>query len=160
MRISILAVGQDKAGPETELAGDYAGRIERTGRSVGITAVRSDTFAESRHKTSPERKRQESERLTEALDPRSKVVVLSERGRQFSSAEFASFLGRHLDDGTPELSFLIGGADGHAEELEQRADHRIALGAMTWPHRLVRVMICEQIYRAVTILTNHPYHRQ
>lgn len=159
MRISILAVGQEKAAPETTLCDEYLRRIKRQGGAVGVTAVRSEYFAESRRATNTERKSQESERLAGAVKAGSRIVALSERGKQHTSEDFAAFIRRTLDDGVADASFLIGGPDGHDPALEQRADLLLSLGRMTWPHRLARVMLVEQIYRAVTILTNHPYHR-
>lgn len=159
MRISILAVGADKAAPETTLCDEYLRRVQRQGRAIGITAVRSESFAESRRNTNTGRKSQEAERLLAAIRTGSRIIVLSERGKQHTSEGFATFIRRSLDDGMAETSFLIGGPDGHDRALEERADMLLSLGQMTWPHRLARVMIAEQIYRAVTILTNHPYHR-
>jgi 23S rRNA (pseudouridine1915-N3)-methyltransferase len=85
--------------------------------------------------------------------------VLDERGKALSSAQFADFLKGHAERGTGDLAFLIGGPDGHAQSAREQAQLVLSLGTMTWPHRLVRVMLAEQIYRAVTILVNHPYHR-
>lgn len=159
MRISILAVGQDKAAPETTLCDEYLRRVQRQGRAIGVTAIRTENFAESRRNKNTGRKSQEAERLMAAVQTGSRIIVLSERGKQQTSEDFAAFLRRSLDDGTSEASFLIGGPDGHDRALEDRADLLLSLGKMTWPHRLARVMLAEQIYRAVTILTNHPYHR-
>jgi 23S rRNA (pseudouridine1915-N3)-methyltransferase len=85
--------------------------------------------------------------------------VLDERGKVLSSAGFADLLKRHLDGGTSDLAFLIGGPDGHAQSIRDSAGLLLSFGAMTWPHRLARVMLAEQIYRAVMILRDHPYHR-
>ena len=76
-----------------------------------------------------------------------------------TSEAFSRLLQRHLDQGTQDLAFLIGGPDGHSAATRKNAGQLISLGEMTWPHRLVRVMLLEQIYRAVTIMVNHPYHR-
>ena len=94
-----------------------------------------------------------------ALPPRAFAVVLDERGKALTSEEFASLLRRHLEGGTPDIAFLIGGPDGHAADIRQQAGLLMSFGPMTWPHRMVRVMLFEQIYRAVTILSGHPYHR-
>lgn len=159
MRISVLAVGQDKSGPETTLAEDYAGRTERLGRTIGITAVSMNTFAEATRKNAEERKALEAQRLLAAVDARARTIALCERGKQLSSSEFATWMAAERDNAATELCFLIGGPDGHDRSLEDGADKRLSLGAMTWPHRLVRAMLMEQIYRSVTILANHPYHR-
>lgn len=91
--------------------------------------------------------------------PQTRNVMLDERGRQFTSEEFAAVLGRWRDDGVREARFLIGAADGHGDEARQRADLLIAFGAMTWPHLLARAMLAEQLWRATSILAGHPYHR-
>jgi 23S rRNA (pseudouridine1915-N3)-methyltransferase len=87
------------------------------------------------------------------------VVLLDERGKQFSSEAFAAWLGRERDAGRQLLVFAIGPADGWSAQ-RPRADLVLSLGPMTMPHELARVAICEQIYRALTILSGHPYHRE
>lgn len=93
------------------------------------------------------------------LPPKASLIALDERGSQLTSGGFADLIRRHLERGTSDLAFLIGGPDGLAEALCKDAALVLSFGSMTWPHRLCRVMLAEQIYRAVTILVNHPYHR-
>ena len=159
MRITVLAIGQSRSGPETELAEDYAARVERLGRTIGITAMNMHTFAEASRKNPAERKALEAERLLDAVDARARTVALSERGKPLASIDFAKWLRGELDNASTEVCFLIGGPDGHDRALEDGASMRLSLGTMTWPHRLARAMLLEQIYRSVTILANHPYHR-
>jgi 23S rRNA (pseudouridine1915-N3)-methyltransferase len=97
--------------------------------------------------------------LTEDLPRDAVTIVLDERGKSISSEDFARRLARLRDEGASDVAFLIGGPDGHGEELRKKAVLLLSFGSMTWPHRLVRVMLAEQIYRAVTILVKHPYHR-
>jgi 23S rRNA (pseudouridine1915-N3)-methyltransferase len=87
-------------------------------------------------------------------------VVLDERGKQLSSAEFAQILGRWRDDGVRECRFMLGAADGHGDEGRAKADLLLGFGAMTWPHLMARAMLAEQLYRATAILAGHPYHRE
>ncbi len=87
------------------------------------------------------------------------LVALDEKGKAMDSKAFADFVAGRRDAGTHNLVFAIGGPDGHGDSLLDKAALRLAFGAMTWPHQLVRVMLAEQIYRAVTILSGHPYHR-
>ena len=87
------------------------------------------------------------------------MVALDERGRDLTSRDLASTFGRWRDDARTRLAFLIGGPDGHGDAVRARADLLLSFGRMTWPHRLVRVMLAEQLYRAATILAGHPYHR-
>ena len=87
-------------------------------------------------------------------------IVLDERGKQIGSKALAELLGRWRDDGTRETRFLIGAADGHDEAVRDQADMLLAFGAATWPHMLARAMLAEQLWRATSILANHPYHRE
>ena len=94
-----------------------------------------------------------------ALPQGARVIALDETGRNLSSARFAEQIGRWRDAGGQDLAIVIGGAEGLAPALRDKADLVLALGTMTWPHLLVRGMIAEQLYRAQTILAGHPYHR-
>ena len=151
MRITLAAVGRAKAGPARELYEFYAGRL--TWR-LTLKEV------EERRPLSPEAlKAREGELLLAALPQGARVIALDETGRNLSSARFAEQIGRWRDAGTQDLAIVIGGAEGLAPGLREKADLVLALGAMTWPHLLVRGMIAEQLYRAQTILAGHPYHR-
>ena len=94
------------------------------------------------------------------LPPASVTVVLDERGKAISSADLAKRLEAWRDGGKREVRFLIGAADGHAEEQRKSADFLLSFGSATWPHLLVRAMLAEQLFRATSILANHPYHRE
>jgi 23S rRNA (pseudouridine1915-N3)-methyltransferase len=95
-----------------------------------------------------------------AIAPGGVSVVLDERGETLSSKALADRLGGWRDRGVPEAQFLIGAADGHDEETRQKADLLLSFGPATWPHLLARAMLAEQLYRATSILANHPYHRE
>jgi 23S rRNA (pseudouridine1915-N3)-methyltransferase len=97
--------------------------------------------------------------LEKALPDSAVLILLDERGKALGSEDFANLIGRFRDDGKRDLMIAIGGADGLDPELVARADAQICFGKMTWPHQLVRIMAAEQLYRAVTILSGHPYHR-
>lgn len=155
----IAAVGRLKAGPERELAARYIERAGQTGRGVGLDAPETIELDESRARRPDDRKRDEAAALTAALDRRYAVFALDEGGRTISSEAFAADLGRRRDDGAAGVAFVIGGADGLSPDVLAAADARIAFGAMTWPHQIVRVLLAEQLYRAATILAGHPYHR-
>lgn len=159
MKLAILAIGRLKAGPELELFDDYAKRARGLGRSRGITDIAVRDFAESKLADAPGRMAAEAALLTDTIPDSAFTVVLDERGRSITSDDFAKLFQRHLDQGTSSLAFLIGGPDGHGADLRKKAGLLLSLGTMTWPHRLARVMLAEQIYRAVTILVKHPYHR-
>ncbi len=154
MRVHLCAVGRMRAGPERDLLEDYLNRFGRLGRSLGLGPV-------SEHEVAARGGMAGEARALGRVLPRGAVVcVLDERGRQLSSPDFARLLARWRDEGRADAAFVIGGADGLDAALRQRADFRLSLGAMVWPHMLVRVMLGEQLYRAATILAGNPYHRE
>ncbi len=159
MKIGIYAVGRLKAGPEKELASRYLDRFAKAGPQCGLEFTRSVELNESRAGNADTRKREEAQELSRQIPDGALIVVLDERGKAFDSAEFAKFIGDAADNGQRDMAFVIGGADGIDPELRDRARLVLNLGKLTWPHQLVRILIAEQLYRAVTILTGHPYHR-
>jgi 23S rRNA (pseudouridine1915-N3)-methyltransferase len=156
MRLIVAAVGRMRGGPESELVDDYAARIRSAGRPVGVTAFDIREVEAPKSLAGAKRQERESRLLMEAA-PQAHRVALDERGENVASAEFAARLARWRDEGAGEIAFLIGGADGHHATLQ--AEAQIGFGRATFPHLLVRVMVAEQIYRAVTIMSGHPYHR-
>lgn len=159
MKITILAVGRMKDGPERALVSRYLDRTMKAGKPLALEIGRVVEIAESRASDAAQRQREEGEALRRHLADGAALIVLDERGRTPDSTQFASTLATERDNGRREIAFLIGGADGVDEALRQEADMAIALGRMTWPHQIVRILIAEQIYRAATILAGHPYHR-
>jgi 23S rRNA (pseudouridine1915-N3)-methyltransferase len=159
MRLVIAAVGRLKAGPERELAERYRERAISAGRSLGFRGVEIAEIDESRSRTAPERVAAEAAQLEKSLPDAAVLIALDARGKSLSSEDFAQRLGQWRDHGQASGCFVIGGADGLADRLRARATLTLAFGAATWPHQLVRIMLLEQIYRAVTILSGHPYHR-
>ncbi|MCG6859490.1 MAG: 23S rRNA (pseudouridine(1915)-N(3))-methyltransferase RlmH [Salaquimonas sp.] len=159
MRLAIGAVGRMKAGPETELLERYSDRARKAGKAVGITELAIREIAESRAAKVQARRDEEAANLLKNLAPEAFIVCLDESGRALGSEALSRLVQSRLDDGTSEIGFLIGGPDGHGGAVRQRASLTLAFGSATWPHQLVRVMLAEQLYRAVTILTGHPYHR-
>ncbi len=159
MRITIAAIGRMKAGPEHDLTETYLARSRAMGRQAGITAVDARDYGESTTASPDQRRSEEARRLLRGIDAEAFVIALDEHGTAMASEAFAARLARLVAAGRAEAAFLIGGPDGHDPALVARADLVLAFGPMTWPHRLARAMLAEQIYRAVTILVNHPYHR-
>lgn len=158
MRLGVLAIGRLKSGPERELCGRYEERCRAGGRSLGFTGPEVIELAESRERRPEDRKREEGAALLARLGP-GLVISLDERGHPLTSETFAGRLASARDQGLAHASFLIGGADGLAADCRDRADLVVSFGAMTLPHQLVRVLVLEQIYRAMTIMAGHPYHR-
>jgi 23S rRNA (pseudouridine1915-N3)-methyltransferase len=159
MRIVVAAVGRLKQGPERELAERYRRRAADSGRSAGLQAVDVVEIRESRAGDSARRMLEESIAIANIVPDRAATVILDERGESMNSASFAGRLQGWRTQDAPAVAFVIGAADGLAPGLREKADLAIAFGAATWPHQLVRIMLLEQLYRAVTILAGHPYHR-
>ena len=155
MRISIVAVGRLRAGPEKTLLDDYLTRFDRTGRALGLGPAQVIEVEDKKNAGMAA----EAALLRKALPKGAVLCTLDERGRVMSSPDFAKKLGDWRDAGRQDLAFVIGGADGIDSVLRAEADFSISFGSMVWPHMLVRVMLAEQLYRAATILSGGPYHR-
>ena len=153
MRIRILCVGRMKAGPERELVDDYISRARKVGAGSGWKAVEEIECAPGGGKD------KEAERLLEKHADGSVLVLLDEHAKPWTSQDFSEKLARWRDDGR-EVEFAIGGADGHGAAVRAKATEKLAFGPQTWPHKLVRVMLAEQIYRALSIEAGTPYHRE
>lgn len=156
MDLVIIAVGRDRAGPGRALYDHYADRLASTAfgrpRLIEVEAKRA--------RSGPARQEEEAAALLTAVPADAAVVALDERGRTLTSVQFADRLGGWRDDGRRRVACLIGGADGLTDAVRGRAHLVLSLGAMTWPHMLVRSLLAEQLYRAATILAGHPYHRE
>ena len=159
MRLVVAAIGRLKDGPERELVERYRKRADQTGKRIGFRDTEVVEIRESRAQEVGKRMIEESIALTSIIPDQASVLILDQRGESLDSATLASRLGRWRDDGRPAAVFIIGGDDGLAPSLRDKANVKLAFGAATWPHQLVRVMLLEQIYRAVSILSGHPYHR-
>lgn len=143
MKLSLIAIGKVR-GAYAELAAEYAKRL------IGGIAVRE---------LSAPTQKAEGAAILAALPAKATVVLLDERGKDLTSRELADKLADWQDSGAGELAFVIGGADGVTEDVRKRADFTLGLGRKTWPHKMVRVMLIEQLYRAQQINSGHPYHR-
>ena len=159
MRVVIAAVGRLKSGPERDLAERYLKRAAQAGRSIGLTGFEIIEIRESRADNAARRMLEESIAIANVIPERAVTVRMDERGESLSSSAFAHRLQTWRAEDKPAIVFVIGGADGLAPALKDRSNLTLAFGAATWPHQMVRVMLLEQIYRAVTILSGHPYHR-
>lgn len=158
MRIGIAAIGRMKAGPERELVSRYLDRAAASGKPLALTGFEVSEFAESRAGSAAARKAEEA-RLLRGAAGDGVVIALDERGKSLDSEGFTRQIERWRDASRPALCFIIGGADGIDPELVRAADLVVSFSPMVWPHQLVRIMLAEQLYRATTILSGHPYHR-
>ena len=161
MKLTLCAVGKLGATPENTMARDYIARASQTGRSLGVGPADLVEVEAKKGKslTSPQLKAAEAEAIRSALGHEGVVITCDERGELLSSREIAARLERFKDRGERRIAFVIGGADGLDPDLRKTAAFSLAFGPQTWPHALVRVMLAEQMYRAMTILAGLPYHR-
>lgn len=143
MRLKVAWIGKTKEAAIQSLTSEYVKRISRYVSCETVEAPSESALLNTLKKSS---------RIAPVL------VALDSRGRQFSSEELSKFIDQHQDRGTQELVFAIGPADGWSENVHSQAVLLLSLGKMTLPHELARVVTLEQIYRAYTILKNHPYH--
>jgi 23S rRNA (pseudouridine1915-N3)-methyltransferase len=159
MRLLIAAVGRLKQGPERELAADYLKRAKAVGRNFGLRDIEIVEIRESRAQDAERRRTEETIAIANIIPDGAIVVMLDEHGDNLDSASLAGLLRKWREDNPSAVCFIIGGADGLAPTLRERARLKLAFGAATWPHQLARIMLLEQLYRAGTILVGHPYHR-
>ena len=155
MRLQVCAVGRLRTGPERVLADDYVQRFNRSARPLGLGPLTEHEVEDRKGGGMAA----EAELLARVLPAGAVIVALDERGQMLSSPELAQRIADWRDAGRQDLAFVIGGADGLAPALRDRADLALSFGRLVWPHMLVRVMLAEQIYRAATILSGSPYHR-
>jgi 23S rRNA (pseudouridine1915-N3)-methyltransferase len=155
VRLHICAVGRLQGRTEEHtLSHDYMSRLTKAGRAVGLTQI-TETEVEDRKSLGMTA---EADLLRRAIPQGAVLVCLDERGQQVSSPDLAAKLADWRDQGR-DVAFVIGGADGIDPSLRAEADFLLSFGPMVWPHKLVRVMLTEQLYRAATILAGSPYHR-
>jgi 23S rRNA (pseudouridine1915-N3)-methyltransferase len=152
VRIRILCIGRMKDGPERELVDDYVARAQKTGKPLGYRGVEEIELTSSS-------KDDEGQRLLAKHD-KGILIRLDERGEAWTSQELSKRLARWRDAGEDSVSFVIGGADGTSPAVAAAARHTVSFGVQTWPHKLVRVLIAEQVYRALSIEAGSPYHRE
>ncbi len=155
MIIRLVVIGRLKSSPEAELVADYLSRATKVGRMYGFSKF--EVIELDERKVSD--KIVGSRTLQDFLAGES-FWVLDERGESWSSPKFSQELARSKDMGARRLNIVIGGADGLTEEFTQLATKKISFGKMVWPHILIRVMLTEQLYRAMTIMSGSPYHKE
>lgn len=157
-RLELVAVGRLKPGPEQILIEDYQQRIMAVGPALGFSSFKCLEI-DLRGGDPGQRRTRENEALRDAASGHDYVIGLDRSGRSLTSRGFADLLAAVRDDGHGRLGFMIGGSDGFDEDTRRHANKLISFGAQTWPHLLVRVMVMEQIYRSLSLLAGHPYHR-
>ena len=142
--------------PELDLIHDYLDRFDKTGRNLGLGPAKIIEVEDKKGGGVLA----EAELLRRAIPGGAFTIALDERGKTITSPEFAARLGGWRDAGRQDLAIMIGGADGLAPVLRHESDFMLSFGHMVWPHMLARVMLCEQLYRAASILAGSRYHRE
>ena len=155
MNIILRAAGLIKSGPERTLVDDYLKRANSIGRNIGFPIISESAVDIRAAKTRAD----ETQTVLSTIKPGDILVVLDERGKALTSRQMAQNLANWRDDGVRNLVFAIGGADGFEPSALPAGAVKWQLGKPTWAHKLVRVMMAEQIYRALSILAGTPYHR-
>ncbi|MEM7729454.1 MAG: 23S rRNA (pseudouridine(1915)-N(3))-methyltransferase RlmH [Pseudomonadota bacterium] len=155
MKLILRAGGAMRSGPERELVDDYLTRANALARGNGFLGVEEQPVELGRCRDRSD----ETRKLFETVPDSAAMFVLDERGKAVTSRRFSEELARLRDEAVPAATFLIGGADGFEPSVLPANVRKISFGQQTWPHKLVRVMLAEQIYRALTILAGSPYHR-
>jgi 23S rRNA (pseudouridine1915-N3)-methyltransferase len=155
MRLTILAVGDKMPAWAESATSEYLKRMPREAR-VDLVTVKPERRA---GQSSDSLKQAEAARLLDKVPSQVRLVALDEHGRQVTTRELADLLARWMAAGQ-DVCLVIGGADGLAPEILQRSDTQLALSRLTLPHALARVLLAEQLYRAVSLINHHPYHRE
>lgn len=151
MRISLLSVGRDRSGLFAPAVEEYLGRVKHYAK-VRVLELKAS------QQEGQQARHEEGERLLAAVPKDALLVALDERGTQLTSREFANWLGQARDR-SREVAFALGGDEGLSEAVRATASLVLSLSAMTLPHRLARLVLCEQVYRGLTLLHGEPYHR-
>lgn len=159
MRLTVLAVGHARGTHEAALSDEFIDRAAQMGRRMGISSIAVEEVSVSRARDVTSRIREECERLAARIPDGAHVILLDAKGKGMTSEDFAEMIGALRDAGTKDLALVIGGPDGLGALPGVRPGRSLAFGLQTWPHLLVRAMLAEQIYRSLTILAGHPYHR-
>jgi 23S rRNA (pseudouridine1915-N3)-methyltransferase len=159
LKLCLATIGRLKKGPEHDLVTRYQTRIEGMAPLLGFAPkIIAIEGTESRARSSDARRHEEAEWLL-AKTSSMMLITFDERGQSWSSEIFATKIGTFRDQGCKALALVIGGPDGLDDRVRQRAEHVLSFGKLTLPHQIVRVLVVEQLYRSLTILAGHPYHR-
>jgi len=155
MRINICAIGHIRNSPEEELIKDYINRFDRIGNIIGVGPIKVIEKEDKKNKGVLA----EGQLLMDSIPTGSIICALDENGLELDSYGFAKKISFWRDHGNQAVTLIIGGASGLSKGVKEKADLSISLSKMVWPHRLVRVMLAEQLYRAASIISRSPYHK-
>ena len=158
MKLKVISIGQLKNNPILEIQRDYESRILNLSKSVGIKSLEIKELPISKKSSIKERQKEEAKIIFQYIKQDNFNIFLDGKGENINSVEVSQIISKSSFDGK-NLVFFIGGPDGFDEKIIKVANKIISFGRVTWPHKLIRIMLLEQLYRGVTILNNHPYHR-
>lgn len=158
MKLKVISIGQLKNNPILEIQRDYESRILSLSKSVGIKNLEIKELPISKKSSIKERQKEEAKIISQHIKQNNLNVFLDGKGENINSVDISQIISKSSFDGK-DLVFFIGGPDGFDEKIIKVANKIISFGRVTWPHKLIRIMLLEQLYRGVTILNNHPYHR-
>ena len=158
MKLKVISIGQLKNNPILEIQRDYESRILNLSKSVGIKSLEIKELPISKKSSIKERQKEEAKIISQHIKQDNLNVFLDGKGENINSVEISQIISKSSFDGK-DLVFFIGGPDGFDEKIIKVANKTVSFGRVTWPHKLIRIMLLEQLYRGITILNNHPYHR-
>ena len=158
MKLKVISVGQLKNNPILEIQRDYESRILSLSKSVGIKNLEIKELPISKKSSIKERQKEEAKIISQHIKQDNLNVFLDGKGENINSVDISQIISKSSFDGK-DLVFFIGGPDGFDEKIIKVANKIVSFGRVTWPHKLIRIMLLEQLYRGITILNNHPYHR-
>jgi 23S rRNA (pseudouridine1915-N3)-methyltransferase len=157
MTIKLLAIGKTDSTQLQQLIGEYESRLKHY---LKFELVIIPDIKNAKNLSEKQQKEKEGEQIFKSLKPADVLVLLDEKGKQFSSVDFSNYLQKKMNSGIKQLVFVIGGPYGFSDAVYQKAGGKLSLSKMTFSHQMVRLFVVEQIYRACTILKNEPYHHR
>ena len=158
MKLKVISIGQLKNNPILEIQKDYESRILNLSKSVGIKNLEIKELPISKKSSIKERQKEEAKIISQHIKQNNLNLFLDGKGENINSVDISQIISKSSFDGK-DLVFFIGGPDGFDEKIIKVANKIISFGRVTWPHKLIRIMLLEQLYRGITIINNHPYHR-
>jgi 23S rRNA (pseudouridine1915-N3)-methyltransferase len=156
MRLILCVAGKARGLPEDALVAEYAKRLKTAPAGLGPLDIKE---IDTKEREPARRKADEAARILAALPEGAPLIALDPKGKALSTEDFAATLAKLRDEGHAALGFAIGGAEGLSGDVLARARLKLSFGPMVFPHLLARVMLAEQLYRAASLLSGHPYHR-
>ncbi|NLX65932.1 MAG: 23S rRNA (pseudouridine(1915)-N(3))-methyltransferase RlmH [Bacteroidales bacterium] len=157
MKIILLSIGKTDDPILSQIIEEYRKRINYY---LPFEMQIIVDIKKGRNLSDKEQKKQEGEKILKWLQPSDQVILLDEKGKHYSSVEFARQIEKKLLSTSKRLVFVVGGAYGFSDEVRERANEKVSLSSMTFTHQMVRLVFAEQLYRAMTILHNEPYHHE